>query len=343
MQLLHVIPDTNHIVSASFIRFVNTYFNNGKHTFVFFCKKRHILKSLCYYKNVHYVSKDNLIFLLKQYDKIIFHSFFYLTSIDKIKILIRPSLINKIVWVAWGGDLYEWHKKGLSFKKLLRNAVSYLFIKRIKYFVGIFPPDIDHFKREFKTGAKTYYASYVGALTNSLYNKRIENIRMWQKLACDEHINIQIGHSCTPALNHVNVLDTLHKFKNENIKIHVPLSYGYMEYGDEVERYAKTLFGDKVVCIREMMSLDNYMDFLSTMDIAIFNTSRQIGLGNIAPLLYMEKKVFIPAGSVMYEYYKSKGIHICNYNQISNMDFADFIAEYNMANACLPINIPFRK
>lgn len=81
------------------------------------------------------------------------------------------------------------------------------------------------------------------------------------------------------------------------------------------------------------MSKDDYMNFLSEMDISIFNTYRQIGLGNISPLLYMEKKIFIPKGSVMYDFYRSEDINICDYNDIQEYDFETFIESVNMKNA----------
>jgi hypothetical protein len=125
-------------------------------------------------------------------------------------------------------------------------------------------------------------------------------------------------------LNHIEVLNQLTKYQNENIRIYLPLSYGDKNYGDQVEKYAKNLFGDKVVCLRNMMTKSDYMDFLSMIDIAIFNTSRQIGLGNITPLLYMGKKIFMPAGSIMYEYYKSVGVEVFDSNQLNNMEFSQF-------------------
>jgi len=239
-----------------------------------------------------------------------------------------------MVWVAWGADLYQWKKvKRRSMFDKVRNFVAYKFRKKIKCFVGIFLPDIDFFKKEFKSNAKTFYASYVGGLYNPLYEKELNVPSLAEKIKNKEPINIQIGHSCATILNHIQVLNDLHKFKNENIKIYIPLSYGDMEYGDQVEQHAKILFGDKVICIREMMNEEDYMDFLSTVDIAIFNTPRQIGLGNISPLLYMEKKIFIPKGTVMYEYYKSQNIEICDYNQIDKIDFDRFSKPVGMENA----------
>ena len=200
-------------------------------------------------------------------------------------------------WVAWGADLYQWKNKPEGnilrrCKIYIRNAIAFRFRERIKYFVGIFPPDIDYFKKEFKSDAKTFYASYVGGLFNDLYTKRLNLMPLEGKILNSECINIQIGHSSTSILNHIDVLENLVKYKNENIKIYIPLSYGNKEYGDRVQEVAIQLFRDKVVCIREMMDKDDYMKFLSTIDIAIFNTTRQIGLGNITPLLYMEKNLY---------------------------------------------------
>ena len=137
--------------------------------------------------------------------------------------------------------------------------------------------------------------------------KELNLITLAEKVRNGDCINILIGHSCDPNLNHIEVLEDLLKFKDENIKIYIPLSYGIMANGDQVERKAKDLFGDKVFCLREMMDRDQYLDFLATIDIAIFNTQRQIGLGNLAPLRYMGKKLFIPAGSVCINILDLKG------------------------------------
>ena len=72
------------------------------------------------------------------------------------------------------------------------------------------------------------------------------------------------------------------------------------------------------------MDICAYMDHLSRIDIAIFNTDRQIGLGNITPMLYMQKKIYIPKRTVMFEYFNSLGINICDYSRIKNMDYDEF-------------------
>jgi hypothetical protein len=191
--------------------------------------------------------------------------------------------------------------------------------------VGIFPPDIKFFKNEFNTKAETFYASYTGNLYNPIYNKDLVNKSLSEKIENNDCINILIGHSSSNKLNHFEVLKDIEKYSKENIRVFIPLSYGNMTYGDEVQERAKEKFGDKVVCLREMMDKDKYMEFLSTIDIAIFNTTRQIGLGNISPMLYMDKKIYMPKGSVMYDFYKSQKIDIWDYYEIDKFDYCDFI------------------
>jgi dTDP-N-acetylfucosamine:lipid II N-acetylfucosaminyltransferase len=338
MKILHITTGANYAVTKDYIRFVNENFDTKEHTFLIVDKKENVPAELLEQENTIIIDVNKgrqftiVLSYMKNPDLIILHSL-CLSVYQQLLLLFYLPIMNKIVWVAWGMDLYQWRRedKGNILYKG-RNLISYIFRTRIKYFVGIFPPDIEFFKKEFKSHAQTFYASYVGGLYNPLYKRELKLINLAQKMASNSCINIQIGHSCAAILNHIQVLNDLHKFKNENIKIYIPLSYGDMEYGNQVEQYAKTLFGDKVMCIREMMSKEDYMDFLSTIDIAIFDTPRQIGTGNISPLLYMEKKIFLPCRSIMYDYYKSLDIQICDYNKISDMSFERFIEPINGTN-----------
>jgi hypothetical protein len=248
-------------------------------------------------------------------------------------LILNSSIMKKIVWVEWGYDLYNWRIKNSNLKSKLKNAINYSFRKKIKYFVAIFPPDIEVFKNEFTSSAQTFYATYVQRQYDSYFKKAINLVTLSEKSKNNDTINIQIGNSCDESLNHIEVLQDLLKFKDEKIKIYIPLSYGNMATGDAIEIKAKSLFGDKVVCIRKMIDKEKYLDFLASIDIAIFNTQRQIGLGNLAPLRYMGKKIFIPAGSVMYEHFRSQGINICDYNRIKLMNFESFTEPVDMRKA----------
>ena len=340
MKILHVLPPFGHIsIKESYIRFINENFDSEMHYYTIIGASNNNLGNITRIdnKNIKFFDsyRKNLLeitSLFLKFDKVIYHELSIPTKV-KIFFLLNPLIMKKIVWIAWGSDLYQWKKVNSNFKNRVRNIIEYTFRKKIKFFVGIFPPDIYHFKKNFKSKAQTFYASYVVGLYNPLYKKKLNLITLNEKRIKKDCINIQVGHKCMSILNHMEVLENLAKFKDENIKIYIPLSYRNKEYGDKVEEKAKILFGYKAISIREMMDMEDYMDFLSTIDIAIFNTSRQIGLGNINPLLYMEKKVFMPAGSVMYDYFNSLGINICDYAQIQKIDFGSFIESIDMTKA----------
>lgn len=330
MKILHILPDFNKTISFSFIDFINNNNFNQEHSFLFLGSE---------IRDVENIENDNIIIdyyanalqHMKKYDKIFFHHLFSVPTIITLKLLFNSNIIKKIYWVAWGADLYNWRKNGGLVSVRIKNLIRYLMIKRIRYFLGIFPPDIEYFKQKFDTNAKTYSVTYLGSLYKKSANHNSSHVDVSKEY--NSHINLMVGHSSTSILNHLEVLSELSKFKNQNIRIFIPLSYGDSTYGDVVEKKSKELFGDKVLCIRTIMPKDEYEKFLSTIDIAIFNTERQIGLGNIIPLLDMGKKIYFPANSVMYRFFKSKEIEVFEYDNINELDFEKFIESTEMPNA----------
>ncbi|HHX70562.1 MAG TPA: TDP-N-acetylfucosamine:lipid II N-acetylfucosaminyltransferase, partial [Gallicola sp.] len=291
MSVLHITTGSNYNVTIDFIKFINGNFTDSSHRFLVIDNPKNVPSEFKNIDNIIIIDRnDNKYYKLiykyiQKQELVILHSL-CLDVYFQMFLLTKPLLMKKIVWVAWGMDLYQWMRNSNKIVYKLRNYISYNFRQKIKYFVGIFPPDIDYFKKEFKSNAITFYASYTGNLYNPLYGKDKYFNKLEDKVKGNGCINIQIGHSSTKTLNHLEVLKSLEKFKGKNIRIYLPLSYGDMKYGDFVEEKAKKLFGDKAICIREMMSREDYMEYLSTIDIAIFNTTRQIGLGNISPMLY---------------------------------------------------------
>jgi dTDP-N-acetylfucosamine:lipid II N-acetylfucosaminyltransferase len=340
MRILHIFSGTDsNLVAKDYIRFIQENFGSDNHSIAVIGKPE-VNTNISFPRNLaaikYFDSYSKKLIEIHRYfskfDKLIFHSLFIGPGIMAV-FLVTPSLLKKIVWVEWGYDLYNWRVKGSNIKSGLVNTIHYSFRMRIKHFVAIFPPDMELYKREFKSNAQIFYASYVNGLYDQIYIRDLNSIPLSEKVRTGDCINILIGHSCDPNLNHIKVLEDLLQFKNENIKIYIPLSYGNMENGDQVEAKAKYLFGDKVTCLRDMMDRDRYMEFLSTIDIAIFNTQRQLGLGNLAPLRYMEKKIFMPEGSAMYHHFRSEGADICDYNAIKTMDFKSFTQPVDMKKA----------
>jgi dTDP-N-acetylfucosamine:lipid II N-acetylfucosaminyltransferase len=339
MRILHIFPGSfGHLFARDYIRFIREYFGSSNSFSVIkeseSTSKNPLLSDI---DNIEYLDiySFNLVKIKRyflKYDKIIFHSL-SVPPLIMLLFMIQPSLMKRFVWVAWGYDLYNWKIKNANLKGKIVNTVGNNFRKRTKHFVGLFPPDIDFFKKAYNPDAQVFYATYVDGLYNPIYKKELNLMSLAEKKRNNISINIQVGHSCDPGLNHIQVLQDISKFKNENIRVYLPLSYGDKQIGDQIEEKAKEIFGEKAICIRELMEKDKYMDFLANIDIAIFNIQRQIGLGNLGPLRYMEKKIYMPAGSPMYEYFKSQGINICDYYKIATMDFDSFTEPVDMKKA----------
>src|SRR5690625_3317840 len=276
MSILHITTGANYNVTKYYIRFVNDNFIHSNHKFIVIDNPTNVPPEFYNVSNIIIIDRKKKKYRKLVYEHIKKEEFVILHSLCldiylQASILIERLLMGKIAWVSWGADLYQWNKKkhrNLINKigNYIRNKINLIFRRRIKYFVGIFPPDIKYFKKEFKSNAKTFYASYTGNLYNPLYSKDKVFNKLEDKVKDSECINIQVGHSSTNALNHLEVLKSLEKFKGENIRLYLPLSYGDKNYGDYVEDRAKEIFNDKAICIREMMSKDEYMEYLSTID-----------------------------------------------------------------------------
>ncbi len=330
--ILHVMNGGNHKVIYSYIKFINKEYEKDDHYFCIYDPSPEPFvyqeSNICNMENRNFSAVMKMI---KKYDIVFFHSM-CIGTITKLQLLLNKKLMKKIVWIAWGMDLYEdIYNRGIfgKVKKYIDTALK----KRIGYFVGIFEPDIDYFKDKYGSKAKTFYAPYVISAEDKLYKSDPEVSSIQNKLIENKTINILIGHQSNPVLNHVKIIDSVSRFKNENIHIYIPLSYGNNSYGEYVKAYAERRLGSKATVITEMMAFDKYMKMLNSIDIAVFDTKRQIGLGNINPLLYMQKKLYLNSEGVMYKYYRSHGINVCDSKDLDNISYNEFTCDVDMKNA----------
>jgi len=271
--------------------------------------------------------------LIKRSKHILIHGL-SISSFTKLCLILQPKYLKRIVWVAWGADLYHINQKQ-SLKAALRTLIDTSFKKRICNFVGIFEPDIEYFRSKFGNRANTFYAKYAtGSETkNPIYLAPPVLQTIAEKRNSGKPVTILVGHQANPLLNHRSVIDQLARFAKEDIHVIIPLSYGDMPYGEQVGAYAEKVLGDKVTVLKDFMSQKEYMDILQNIDIAIFHIERQIGLGNIYPLMYMQKKIYLKSDGVMYGYFKADGIDIQTSETLWNCSFEELTEDADMSAA----------
>lgn len=270
----------------------------------------------------------DIISLMKNYDFVVLHSF----CISNVLILYLFSHVKyckqHIIWIEWGFDLYDFQ---LQEKPSLKNRISYHIKKQVRNNVNsvicIFPPDRDYFKNRFpKSKARILYAPYISDKTSTgVYKYQPTISRLKETKENSEPIYIQIGHNAQKQLNHLKALEVLSKFKDENIKLVLPLSYcADQPYIDQISKYLEDVFPNKYIILKDFIPKEEYFRIVRRIDIAIFYTYRQTALSNIYEMINNNVKLFMPEGSVMKDYFSSLGIPIGSIESIQNIDFEQF-------------------
>lgn len=198
----------------------------------------------------------------------------------------------------WGGDFYFPEKQG-GFKKKV--------IRKMGHFVTYIKGDYEQVQKWY--GAKGKYHECFMYPSN-LYKE--------YDIKSKEHktINIQLGNSADPTNNHIDVLEKLRVYKDEDIKIYAPLSYGNQGYAQSVILKGKELFGRKFIALTEFMVFDQYLEFLADIDIAIFAHKRQQAMGNTITLLGLGKKVYMRSDITPWKLFDGIGVKVFDVGNI---------------------------
>ncbi len=215
-------------------------------------------------------------------DKIILHGLFnnhlfYLLT-------MQPWLLKKCYWVMWGGDLYIHDAPVKDWRWKKNEFFRHFIVKRIGHFITYIKGDYELARKWY--GAKGEYHHCLMYPSN-LYKEYI----LPQKH--EATINILVGNSADPTNNHAEVFEKLTAYKQENIQIFCPLSYGPADDAERIAKLGKELFGDRFTPLLDFMPFERYLELLGKIDVAVFAHKRQQAMGNMITLLGLGKKVYI--------------------------------------------------
>lgn len=288
------------------INFTNENFDSSDHFFLMMDKEKKVKHVQA--KNVKYISHKALfsqIQLFYKADKIILHGLFEKRLLHLF--FFNPWLIKKCYWMIWGGDLYNY-----MFNKNNKKKRTLEFFRR--FVISRIPNFITSVVGDYENAVKWYNAE--GRVHNCLlYHSNVFK-PMDLKKNKEETINIMVGNSASLSNNHLEVLEELAKFKDKNIHIFSPLSYGKEEQKKKVMEMGEKVFGDKFTALVELMPLKEYLEFLSKIDIAIFNHKRQQAMGNTINLLGLGKKVFLDPNVSPFRLFNELGIKVFDINKL---------------------------
>ena len=327
-MIVHIFPDQKFTIE--FCKFIESTYSDNliliyKDSNESFCENLKIDNCLVY-GSIKLLLKSNAK-TIKNADKIIVHSlddwhlYFFLYSNKKI--------LSKAVFVAWGGDIYNDYiaTNGSILRRTIRPIKT--IVKNIlgkKYVIGHFKQymtfayaDYDYMKAKYKAKGKSFDCLYPSTINKQDLDNGYQGNKTNRK-------RILVGNSATETNNHFDAFNVLSNYKEHDIDIICPLSYGDEDYRDKVIAEGIRVFGIKFHPVIEYLSPQNYSKLLSTIDIAVFYHDRQQATGNIEILAYYGAKVFIKSTITTWKHYVDRdGRYFFDALNIQNMSYDEFI------------------
>ena len=255
---------------------------------------------------------------------------------------MQAPLNVPVIWSGWGADYYPLIpgfsdeelvltetknalNKAREIEKLIEKKQSIinktkdfiidtLFIKdsinrvlsRVDFFSAPIKDDYELLKKAFPQITANYFQISYG----SIDPKRIKNIKTV------EGNDILVGNSATATNNHIEVFKMLSKIDINGRKVIVPLSYGDIEYRNEVIRIGEILFGNSFIPLVKFMPVEEYNKVISGCSIVIMNHRRQQAVGNIVSAMLSGSKVFLREDNPLFSFFIRNGVHVTAMSEI---------------------------
>lgn len=255
---------------------------------------------------------------------VVLHSLY---TIPLMKIIGLPKHV-KVVWLAWGYDLYcntdplvkldlykSHTKKELErernhdVKRIVKDIIIKIIpykkwilhkaVNRVNYFSGILPEEYQFVSRlPFFHAKEIKFVYYCDE-------------EFFEDVPIVKGDNIMIGNSGDPSNNHLDIFEILKQYALGDRNIYVPLSYaGTLEYREKVKEVGFRYWGEHFKPITNFLPCQEYTKMISSCGYRIFGHERQQAVGNIEMGLRSGCTVFLSETSVAYEFYEKMGIKI---------------------------------
>jgi len=318
-MLIHLFTGES-LYSTRFLDFVNRYFDNQKHYFIF---RRPPVSGIHYSpkitRHISYVYNWRQILLLMlpalhRARRIYIH--FLPIGPSLILLALLPWLWRKCVWKVWGDDLYWFQRRSDHFVDSLYERCRRLFIRNLSEIIAPMRGDYEVALSNYHTRARYSYAIYPLPTDN----KMLAQARDYRKHPAEPPV-VLVGNSGDPLNYHIEALHTLAFLKNMPVKIICPLNYaGDEDYYREVMITGTHLLADRFSALTEILPPQHYLRLLATVDVAIMNHRRQQGLGNIFALIYLGKKIYLHTTTTPFQYLTGLGIRVFDTLSLARQD-----------------------
>lgn len=319
-MILHLFPAEK--FTTDYINRTNRLFGQGEHVFIVYGDNKAEYRLNEIDKKARVILTKTISSMGKKFEteankcsKIILHSLF----LKMVDLFFLDNYLKShklgIAWNIWGKDLYEDYEKSKTIKAILlvkpflKEKIRKSLVKKIDIFITTGDYEILKKCYELKSSAVALGAQYTYNLLKCIETNKNDKVR------------IMVGHSATATCRHKETFEMLSKYSGK-IEVFCPLSYpNNQEYIKSVTDLGKRYFNDDFYPMTDFMRYEEYVEFLNTVDIGIFNNSRQQGMGNITNLLYLGKKVYLSSDNTIGKSYHLPEYYIFETNDIQKEGF----------------------
>ena len=284
------------------------------------------------------------------WDQIFLHELF-LT--DRQILQLSDEAAKKITWVVWGHDLYRkppkptmqprsiavfvyrWLRQNSVFFRGYQHKVATKVSQFRRIAIG-YPYDEVYIRKKYGSIVPVVYGPYFSHDTD---RKQADALRYLHAQQKHDSVNILIGHCGAPFIEHEKYLKKLVKYKNQPIHIFMVMSYlATSERITQVRMLAESLFTpEQFTIITELMPKEEYYQFLTRIDIAIFPFLHQSALGNTKRLAYMGVKLYFHPNGVLAKGFLSGGVDSCDCRKIGKLSYKEFSAPTTLPASDAPL------
>ena len=319
-MIVHLFPKTQ--FTEDYILFIKNHFDPKEHRFILYSNKQFKLADSVYaLENVFDYDERSIRWLFRQLiqaNGIVIHNLSLLFK-ELALFSMNKKLIRKTVWMIWGSDLYCYRNPINTIGDRLTEYFRRRIATNIRYSATLASGDHELLCEWYNCSPCNFRLEYIP-------ERAIERMKTNMLKDRDRHdkVRVMLGNSASRTNCHIEVLEMLAKYKDEDIEVITPLSYGDMEYAEEVKMAGRDLLGDAFVPLTEFVPKMEYYDFLSTIDIGIFNNNRQEATGNIEALMFYKRRTFIRRGTSMWNEWDKEGYLLEDVADITQMSFDEF-------------------
>lgn len=233
-------------------------------------------------------------------DKIVIHGLFG----SKLLLLmaLQPWLLRKACWILWGGDLYSFHDRRRSLRHRYLEVLRRRIIGNIPQIFSATPGDGELCRSWY--GIKGEYVN-VFTYPNSLIRPRIVQPRRHGAA-----LKVLVGNSAVMTNAHEEIFQLLRAADDGCFELNCPLSYGDAGYREKIIALGHRMFAGRFRPMVEKIPYEQYLEFLASVDIAVFNHDRQQAMSTIRALLGYGKRVYMRPGSTSWSHLESLGVTV---------------------------------